>query len=189
MKVILNSDIGEIDLNIIQQLVSQKDVVKKSNLFIRQIANLNPDDFPTSEKVKSCNEWFSRLVIPTVEPPFEFKIGIKVFKSCYLEVQEKKYSNPLGMQLAFLIEAANVDLDQDLFKGIDNIAALFYREDWAKDFDAQEYFNNAKLFERSKLKYSLYGLTKYNELIVTLKNTFPILYQESGNEEPKTDRS
>jgi len=187
LKVIVNNDIGEVKLSTMQKILSKKNIVERAEIFIQEICNLNPTQYPETEHINAFTKWLESIVIPAIEPPYEFQLNGKLFKSSYLQFKGKKISALLEMQIAYLIEASNIEIDQEKFKGIDNIAALFYREDWSKDWDYIEYINNAILFENSKIKYSLYGLTKYNELILNLKNSYPILYQGAEEEEAKTD--
>lgn len=187
MKIKVNTSIGEIQLLILQRLISETDVEKQCRIFIEEICKQKFNDFPEYEIAKAYKYWFESLTYQVEEPPYSFKLNGKTFHSCYLELDKQKYSTPLNMQLAFLIEAANVEHDIEKFKDIDNIAALLYREDWEKPFNQKEYLSNAMTFEKSAAKYSLWGLTKYNELILTLKNTFPILYDEENEDNGKTD--
>ncbi len=166
---------------------SDVDDLEKVDYFIKEICKLNPDDFEPLDKALAFKEWSESLVVENEEAPLSFKLGGRTFKSCYIQLKDRQLENLLDMQLAFLYELSNLDYDISTYSNIDNVCALMYREDWSKDFDVTEYLDNAIFFNKQKLKFSLYGMEKYNNLIVTLKATYPILYDDSDETSVKSD--
>ena len=162
-----------------QRLGNEEDHLKKVDIFIKDICKQDPELFTDLDKAIAFKQWGENLVFEKEETPLEFKIDGRLFKSCYMQLTDRKIPDLLSMHLGYLIEAANLEFDLESYKNIDNIAALFYREDWSKRFDKIEYLNNALLFNKQALKYSLWGVEKYHELIVTLKTTYPILYEDN----------
>ena len=159
--------------------------IEEAKVFSKEVCGLNPDDYSDSELFINYNIWLKALDFSMESAPYYFEIGKKVFHSSYIKVGEQYIPNLLAMKLKFLIELVSLEYDVSKFHLIDNIAALMYREDWSKPFSIQEYFDNAKMFEGLECKYSFWGVEKFNELIVTLKDTYPILYQD--NNDDKTD--
>lgn len=168
-----------------QELLSKESDAEMAEYFIKEICNIDPNIIPPSEQIKAFKTWYSKLEYSQEVPPSSFKVNGKKLSLPIIEFKGKEVDNLLNIKLGYLIELVNLDIDLEKFKGIDNVAALLYREDWDKPFDVQEYIDTAVMFESLPCKYSLYGMTKYNELILTLKNTYPILYED--NEEGKTD--
>lgn len=168
-----------------QHLGTLSNPIKEAKVFFEEICNLDAKDFPDDEILTAYQTWLTSLDYTIEEAPHHFKIGKRTFHSSYIKVGEQYLPNPLSVKLRFLIELANLEFDVSKFHLLDNITALIYREDWSKPFTTQEYFDNAKFFEGQVCKYSFWGVAKYNELIVTLKDTYPILYQD--NSDDKTD--
>ena len=168
-----------------QRLGSAKDPLKQIEIFSREICKIDPEKYDPIDLANIFRQWFERVDYRAEEAPFEFKIGKRTFKSHYIEVEGEKVQTLLLMPLAFLIEASEVKIEDGTLNNIDNLTALMYREDWTKDFSVEEYFSNAKFFNKQPTKYSLFGLKKFRELILTLKNTYPLLYQ---NHEADTDK-
>lgn len=179
MKIKVPNEINEMKLRHLQEITSEKDALKKCDFFIENICRLDPNKFDEIQKAESFRKWFSCLIYETEKAPLSFKVNGKWYHAKHVTVDGEKIATPLQMQLAFLIEAVNIKIDIEQFKGIDNMAALMYRQDWSKPFNIEEYFESAKMFEGLETKYSLWGMTKYNELILTLKKAYPILYQDN----------
>jgi len=168
-----------------QRLGNLKDPLEQTKVFIKEICKVDPDKIDLISQAENFKKW-SENVSYEVEPaPTSFKIDGRTFYTKYLELDNIIYPTPLDMQLQFLIEAANVELEPDSLNNIDNITALMYREDWSKPYDQGEYLSNALFFEKQKCKYSLWGRQKYNELILTLRDTYPILYTHGQEDDDK----
>lgn len=165
-----------------QLLGSLNDPTKEAKVFIRDICKLNLNDVDEIHQLVAYQEWLLSLDFSMDEAPSTFKLDEKTFKTCQLQLRDRTIETPLNMQLRFLIELVNLEIDVEKYQSIDNVAALIYREDWNKPFDQSEYFNNAIMFEKAKCKYSFWGMQKFKDLIVTLKNTYPILYQNNTDE-------
>jgi hypothetical protein len=168
-----------------QRLGSLNSPIKEAKVFIRDICKLKVDDVDEAQRLIAYREWLLSLDFSIEKAPISFNLDGKEFSTCHLVLKKKKHETLLNMQLAFLYELINLKIDPEKYKAIDNVAALIYREDWSKPFNQTEYFENALMFEKSKCKFSLWGMQKFNELIVILKDTYPILYQ--GNNEDKED--
>ena len=165
-----------------QHLGTLNNPTQEAKVFIKEICKLDPKGFPKEEMLLAYQKWLTSLDYTIEEAPYHFKIGKRVFHSSYIKVGDQYLPNPLGVKLKFLMEAANLEFNVAKFHLLDNITALMYREDWSKPFTIQEYFDNAKFFESQVCKYSFWGVAKYNELIVTLKDTYPILYQDNSDD-------
>lgn len=165
-------------LDLMQHFGSPISTKEKVERFIKEVCKLEPKDIDFNQQVIAFDTWSRSLYYEKEETPLEFELDGKTFKSCYIELVDRKIEDPLSMQLAFLYESANLDFDLDTYRDIDNITALMYREDWSKPFNQIEYFNNAIFFNKQPLKFSLFGVDMYQNLIVTLKQTYPILYQD-----------
>lgn len=94
--------------------------------------------------------------------------------------------NLLKIRLQHFIELVNCDIQPERFMGLEVSTACFYRKDWSKEYDEDELIDFATKLHSMPLYYSLFGIALLQQLTVTLRETYPILYQSpkdaSGNE-------
>ena len=151
---------------------------EKADEFFKLILDKNIDDFDYQTKIATMSTCFRLLEAENIgEAPESIKINRVTYKL-------PKYL--LDMQVKFMIELVNLELDMETFRHFHLCCACFYREDWSKPFTREEYFKNAKVFHDAQFIYSLWSLSMFDKLIVTLKNNYPILYESEG-EEGKSD--
>jgi hypothetical protein len=108
------------------------------------------------------------------EPPAKIK---------YNGVEYHRHDDLLYMPLKFLVELVNIDLNHDTFEFYYAVTALLYRKDWSKPFDRREYLKGQEVFFNAPFLYSLYSLKLFNQLIVSLQNSYPVLYKGEQKEE------
>ena len=183
MKLTLENNLSEIKLDILQRLTKEEDKLKAVDLFFDLIVCKDKDSFADYDRALLFNKWSKASEISIEESPLKFSIGGRTFHSHYLDLGEHKIPTLLNMQLAFLIELTNLEIEYETYRAFDNVAALMYREDWTKPFDQKEYLSNALFFNQQKSKYSIWGVQKMQELYMAMREAFPILYdgdQENG---------
>lgn len=108
------------------------------------------------------------------EPPAKIKYNGKEYH---------RHEDLLDMPLKFLVELVNIDLNHDTFEFYYAVTALLYRKDWSKPFDKKEYLEGQQLFYDAPFLYSLYSLKLFNQLIVSLQNSYPVLYKGEQKEQ------
>lgn len=91
----------------------------------------------------------------------------------------------LDIPIKFLVELVNVDLNHETFEYYHAIPALLYRKDWSKPFSKKEYLENQELYYTAPLIFSLWAVSLFNDLIVTLQDNYPILYKGDTSEGSK----
>ena len=159
---------------------SKETDAEKADEFFKLIVEKNIDNFDYPEKIAAMSTCFRFLENENIgEPPAEVKIN---------KVTYKLPSYLLDMQVKFMIELVNLELDMETYRHFHLCCACFYREDWTKPFTREEYFKNAKMFFDAEFIYSLWGLQMFDKLIVTLKNNYPILYESEGDEDKSDGR-
>lgn len=153
---------------------------EKADAFFKTVLDLNIDDFGYSEKISAMSTCFRLLEAENIgEAPTEIKIN---------KVTYKLPSYLMDMQVKFMIELVNLELDMETFRHFHLCCACFYREDWTKPFSREEYFRNAKTFFDAQFIYSLWSLSMFEKLIVTLKENYPILYEGSEGDDKAEGR-
>jgi len=111
---------------------------------------------------------------PIGEPPAKIK---------YNGVEYFKHDDLLDMPLKFLVELVNIDLNYETFEFAYAVTALMYRRDWAKPFNKNEYLEGQKRFFDAPFIYSLYSIKLFGHLILSLQESYPILYKGEQKEE------
>lgn len=99
-------------------------------------------------------------------------------------------SHLLNITVGHFIEIVNADPDKESLERSEIIMGCLYRKDWSKDFSEEEILETAYFFRDQPLTYTLFGMVKMAELIFTLQETFPLLYDQRINQEaniPETE--
>lgn len=161
-----------------QRLGSQAAHLRATSFF-REIVKESPNLFER-EVVESAYQLFVTMVEadPIGNPPK--KIGF--FKPLYLP------KHLLDMQVRYLIELVNCNANPETYEHFEVVAACFYRRNWKKPFNADEFEATQERFKKMPLLYSAWGIKLYGELIQLLKDTYPILYDDQlVKDEPEDD--
>lgn len=82
----------------------------------------------------------------------------------------------LDIKVQYFIEMVNAEANHITYEGWDTVAACFYRKNWNKPFEPDDLERTAKRFKKLPLYYAAHGIQLFGELVETLRNTFPVLY-------------
>lgn len=107
-----------------------------------------------------------------------------------IRYNKKTYYAPediLDIPVKFLVELVNIELNHETFEYFHAVPALLYRKDWSKPFSKAEYLEGQELFYTAPFIFSLWAVSLFEQLVVTLQDNYPILYKgdksDSSNDE------
>jgi len=160
------------------RLGKEQDLQKKMNYLFKDILKQDPDKFELEPMYAAYLTIVDKLNNEDLPNPDPF-IVITKRKFFFFKRNVKYYlcEDLLDMQLKFLIELTNLDLDLDTCNAFHQMAACMYREDWSKPYNKKEYIRRCEAFYYAEAYYSLQAYRVYSRLIVTLKETYPTLYE------------
>lgn len=148
---------------------------QKAQVFFDTILKIDYDIIDEEDALDTYLAFKHILQNESIEIPTEFK-GYKL----------PPRNNLLKIRLQHFIELVNCDIQPEKFIGLEVSTACFYRKDWNKEYDEDELIDFATKLNGMPLYYSLFGVALFQQLILTLKETYPILYQSpkdvDGNE-------
>lgn len=160
------------------QLLGREKVKERATFWFNNIVKRDSEEFVKEAIELAYMTFFSMLNDEKIEDsPDIIKVGGMTLKKC---------DNLLDMQVKYLIEAVNLRLEDEWLIDHHMLAACFYRKDWSKPFNKNEYFEVAKAFYYSPVVFALYAQQLFNKLILNLQENYPVLYGGSSDEE-KTD--
>jgi hypothetical protein len=158
----------------LMQALGTHPVKKQVETFFKHIG-YDPNMFSESDALATFYTFRHYIETEDVgEPPVKIKYnGITYFKPDDL----------LDMPLKFLVELVNIDIDIETKDFFYAVTALLYRKDWSRSFNKKEYLDGQKIFFDAPYIYSLYSLKLFNQLIVSLQNSYPVLYKGEQKEQ------
>ena len=154
-----------------QLLGSAETIEEKIAIFFKHI-DKNPNLFTIEKQMAVVSTFLKLIEMDDIGEPPEL---IKTKDGKRYLIKEL-----LKMPFKFFIELLNVELTDDL-KYFHAIPALFYRKDWTKPYSDEEYLESQQLFHKEQFRYTLWAMKVFDNLIVTLKENYPILYKGGSN--------
>lgn len=159
-----------------QRIGSIEDVDERTALFFKEVVCKDPDLFDEDMRLATMQTCMQLIETEDIgEPPLEIKLNGKTYK---------RHSDLLDMKFRYLVELVNLDVDYDTMRFFHMVGACFYLDDLDDPFDKNKYFDRARNFHSSMLIFSLFSVRLFNDLIVSLQETYPTLYE--GNTQEKS---
>lgn len=156
-----------------QQLGSVETIEERITIFFKHI-KIDKELFTIEKQIALLSTFLKLIEMDDIgEPP-------EVIKTV-----DGKYNKPtqlLKMPFKFFIELLNVELTDDL-KYFHAIPAIMYRKDWSKPYSDEEYLAGQELFYKEQFRYALWAMKVFDNLVVTLKENYPILYKGGSSEQ------
>mgnify|MGYP000023531290 CR=1 FL=1 len=167
MKLEIPEDFSEITLAEIQEITKEEDLTKQVAAFFKVIkADVNL--FKESDALAVYQTALSLWAKTKPSKPLKEINGYKL------------PSNLIDIRVGHLIELANIELND--YEGAELVAGCFYRKDWSKPFDSDEIIETAYMFRDLGVDKSMSALLAYQELMETLRDLFPVLYNNKGED-------
>lgn len=159
----------EITLAEIQQMGGDISDNQRADIFFKNILKVEPSLFYYPQKIAGLQTFLTMLQAEKLGEPENYKC----------------YSFPdmmLDVRVGHLKEMVNIDPDPYFHVGSEIVAGCMYRKDWTKGFDDKEIIETATYFRDKPLRYTIYAMMKFKELVDLLKELYPILYDKHENE-------
>ena len=156
-----------------QQLGSVETIEEKIAIFFKHI-KVDPNKFEESKQISVVLTFLKLIEVEDIGEAPEV-----------INTSQGKYKKPtelLKIPFKFFIELLNVELTEDL-KYFHAIPALLYRKDWSKTYSDEEYLEGQQLFHKEQFRYALWAMKVFDNLVVTLKENYPILYKGGSTEQ------
>ena len=169
MKIKIPSSSLEITLAEIQQMGGDLSDNQRADIFFKNIAKVEPSLFPDENKIAALQTFLTMLQVEKLGEPQSYK----------------GYSFPemmLDVRVGHLKEMVNIDPDPLFHVGSEIVAGCMYRKDWSKPFDEKEILETATYFHSQPLRYTVYAMMKFKELVDLLKELYPLLYDHHESE-------
>jgi len=168
MKLVIPDSLEEITLAEIQEISKVDDILEQAKVFFNTIVK------------KDASKFDDTTIIATLQTALNLW-QTTISKEAFKEIGEYKLpKNLMDIRVGHLIELANIEVDQ--YEGLELIAGCLYRKDWNKKFNSDEIIETAYAFRDMGADKALSASIAYNELMVQLRDTFPVLYSNKNEE-------
>lgn len=147
------------------QEVGKMDIEMRAQGFFRIVLKQNPALFPPSSVVATYETCYTTMMAEAIPLPPEKYKGYRLPKHL------------LDIHTGYFIEMVNADANLETFEGLDVLAACFYRKDWSEDYNEKELEDSSEYFQKKDLTLARWAWHLFDELCQTLRDTYPLLYQ------------